>query len=301
MSPRNKIIASFISVVILFIIIKIGFPEPKRNKLHQDSFWIKKTHANTKYNIIVCGDSRVYRGFSINDLKNNIEAKLTGINLGYSSAGFSNEYLDFAMSKLDKNAQTQILVLGVTPHSLTFEAFKNNGLKSYKNLGKVEINKGLYLSPFLKYFEPYEPRELLRKKKLKYIQKFEPYGWVASFYLKPDTSKAITSYKKTFSKYQVTMNEVNSFLQKVKEITTKGIIVFAYRPPSTHQMRMLEDSISGFDEKFIKEELISRNVIWLDFKDSDFESYDGSHLHYNSAKKISRSVGESINKLCQIK
>lgn len=301
MKPKFKIIASFIGVIILFIIIKISFPQPKRNKLHQDSFWIEKTHGYTKFNIIVCGDSRIYRGFSITDLENRIEENLSGINIGYSSAGFSDEYLEFAISKLDKNTKNQILVLGITPHSLTHEAFKNTALKSIQSLSKVDIYKGLYLSPFFKHFLPYEPSEFLRENELNYIQKFKTGGWVASSYLVPDSSQALASYKNTFSKYQVSNNEVNSFLKKVEEITRNGINIIAFRPPSTYKMRILEDSISGFDEKFIKEELIKRNVIWLDIMDSDFESYDGSHLHYNSAKKLSGIVGDRINKLCLTK
>jgi hypothetical protein len=59
-------------------------------------------------------------------------------------------------------------------------------------------------------------------------------------------------------------------------------------------MVLLEDSISGFDEYLIRERLDS-SITWLDFKNSDFISYDGSHLAENSARKLSRLIGDSFN------
>ncbi len=299
MSAKTKIRVSLFISIVLFILIKLTLPEPRRNKLHKDAFWISKTHGNDKYNIVVCGDSRIYRGFSIKDLEGSIEEKLSGINLGYSSAGFSVEYLDFALSRLNKNAEVQILVLGITPHSLTKEAFKNSHYNSITKMGKTEINEGLYLSPFLRHFEPYEPFELFEKNKSNYIQEIKSHGWIASSYVIPKPTDAIASYQNTFSKYQVTDKEVNTFFQKIEEITSEGIMVIAFRPPSSNEMQMLEDTISGFNEELVKNTLIEKNVIWIDFENSDYESYDGSHLHYNSAKKLSGIIGMRINELSQ--
>ena len=98
-------------------------------------------------------------------------------------------------------------------------------------------------------------------------------------------------------KYQVTDNEVNAFLNKVKEIRTQDISIIAFRPPSTTSMRNLEDSISDFDEKYVKRELEGMGVQWIDFKVGDFNSYVGSHLHYESAKKLSRQLRIAVSKL----
>jgi len=285
--------------LILIVVLKLTFPKPITNIEELNEFWITKTHGKGKYDIVVCGDSRIYRGFSIEALNEDLPLKYRGINLGYSSGGFSEEYLDFALSKLDTNSFCPVLVLGITPHSLTAEAFKNNAYHSYKSLGSFKIYKGSYLSFALKHFAPYKLQELIDDSKVNYMQECHSDGWIASSYLISDSTEALTSYKKTFSKYQIDNKEVDVFLSKIKDITSNGITVVAFRPPNTSVMRHLEDSISGFDERLVKQNLLGNSVIWLDFEDADFESYDGSHLHYKSAKKLSGMIGEKIHGLCR--
>jgi len=106
--------------------------------------------------------------------------------------------------------------------------------------------------------------------------------------------EGLASYKKTFSKYQVNPFNVEVFLEQVKVIVSKGVKVIAFRPPSSEVLRALEDEVSGFDETYVKQRLKATGVDWLDFDDADFESYDGSHLHYNSAIKLSKKIGAQV-------
>lgn len=299
MFAKHKIEITILLSVCLILLIKLTFPTPAVNKELTNGFWIIKTHSPKKYDIIICGDSRIYRGISAQEIALDNACDYSAYNLGYSSAGLSDEYLDFAISKLNTKNQHPILVIGVTPHSLTQEAFKNKHYNSIKNLKPFEVFKGLYLSSqLLKYFAPYEPCELINGEKINYQQKYNNDGWVASSYVIPDSTKALKSYTKTFNKYQVGNKETKSFISKIKEITSTNITVVAFRPPSTQRMRQLEDSISGFDENLVKHELIKNSVQWLEFKDSDFQSYDGSHLDVNSGIKLSKIISEKISKIC---
>lgn len=282
---------------LLFCLIKLVAPEPIKNKELVQEFWIQKTHANKNYNVVVGGDSRIYRGFSPEDLNQATSKDLSSINLGYSGTGFSSDYLDFCMSKFDDNSKTKVLILGITPHSLTKESFKNEASRKYAVASTFEIFRYKYLSRILKHLSPYSPTEFFNRKTTNYQEEHKKNGWISSYYLEPDSSKALKSYAKTFMKYQVTDNEVNTFLNKVKEIRTQDILIIAFRPPSTKAMRNLEDSLSGFDEKCLKRKLEGMGVQWLDYKDGDFNSYDGSHLHYESAKKLSRQLGIEVSKL----
>lgn len=297
MEARSRITVSIAASLLFILLIKLTFPEAKNNKELVHEFWMSKTHSKDKYNVVVCGDSRVYRGVSPDAIIDNTDLNLTGINLGYSGSGFSEEYLDFALSKLDKNASLKVLVLGVTPHSLTREAFKNDDLRSYKEVASTQVMKAGYLSPILKHFAPYQLSELIGRRTVSHIQEYKPDGWVASSFRVPNPESAIPSYRKTFSKYQVKETEVDAFLKKVGQITSSGIHVIAFRPPSTIRMRALEDSISGFDESYIKQKLIEDSVVWMDFSEADFNSHDGSHLHFESAIKLSEMIGKRINEL----
>ncbi len=62
-------------------------------------------------------------------------------------------------------------------------------------------------------------------------------------------------------------------------------------------MKNLEDSISGFDEKFIKKELQKIGVNWIDLNLNEYSSIDGSHLHYMSAERLSQKIGIVIKNL----
>lgn len=280
----------------LMIIIKLILPKPLENKETTESFWSKKTNTTNKFDLIACGDSRTYRGIS-SDVLNEINLELSFINLGYSSAGLSDSYLDFVTSKLDPESKNKALIVGISPHSFTKEAKKNEALNSYLELSSFDKLRYQYLSPILKHFAPYKPINLIEGKRNVYLQDFNDDGWVASNRVLPDSTYALSGYKKTFSNYKVTKKGMISTLNKLKEIASTDITVIAFRIPTTEQMEMLEDSISGFEENFIKNELTKHSVIWLDFINVQFVSYDGSHLTKSSARKLSRHIGKKINEL----
>ena len=50
----------------------------------------------------------------------------------------------------------------------------------------------------------------------------------------------------------------------------------------------LEDSISGFNESDVRKRFEEVGGKWQELNNGDFESYDGSHLDYNSAEKLSK-------------
>jgi hypothetical protein len=80
-------------------------------------------------------------------------------------------------------------------------------------------------------------------------------------------------------------------------LKAKNVEIIAFRPPSTYQMEQLENTLGQFDEDYVKDELHKIGVHWVPFNNSDFVSYDGSHLQYKSAEKMSTQLGEYIEKL----
>ena len=287
------LISTTIAIIVLF---KLLLPGPTNNKEMESSFWSNKTHSTNDFDIIACGDSRIYRGIS-SDILRNIKLDLSFLNLGYSSAGLSNEYLDFVVSKFNPESKKNILIVGISPHSLTKEAKKNVALKSYLKLSCFEVFRYRYLSSFLKEFAPYKPLKLIKQKKNNYLQTYNEDGWVASDNIKPDSTRALKSYKKIFNEYKVSQNDMLLTINKLKQLALSGINVIAFRVPTTVQMERLEDSISGYDESFVKNSLIQHSINYLDFQNSDFASYDGSHLNEKSARKLSEQIGEKIKEL----
>lgn len=102
-------------------------------------FWIEKTHGvgDQKFDVLICGDSRVYRGVS----SRVIAEKLTGysvFNLSYSSGSYSDFMLDYIEKHLKEGAMQPILILGITPYSLTPKAAMDEHIRT--ELGRKRGN-----------------------------------------------------------------------------------------------------------------------------------------------------------------
>lgn len=291
----------------MYVGLKMILPQPFNNKELIKAFWINKTHASVSHNIVVAGDSRIYRGVSIAKITENTNQDLTGVNLGYSSGGFSQEYIQFITSRLKSEADApKFLILGITPVSLTEEFAKNKSYNSYKNISALERYKYLYFDQLFSYTATYSPLELVSsKEKLKDVQNYqETYkksGWVKSYKLKADSTHAIPSYTKTFTKYTVSNAITDNLFQELDSLQQTGINIIAFRPPTSQGIHQLEDSLSGYDEKHIKTLCQKYNIHWLELNRSDYISYDGSHLHYLSAEKLSEQIAVEINQILNIK
>ncbi len=301
MKAKNKILASLLLAIVISIAIKLLLPSPEQNRALVDEFWISKTHANNRNNVVFGGDSRIYRGISTKAFTKQFNSKITAYNFGYSSAGFSKDYLNFLETKLDSSANLKVIVLGITPHSLTPNGLLNEDLEIFTNISNFKKYQGLYLSPILKHFSPYQPSELknsLFKEDIPnyYQQKYNPDGWVASNKIPGDTSEAITSYLTVFNENKVDESAINGLIQQVKYWNTKGVSVFGFRPPTTTEMRTIEDSLSGFNDELIILSFKKVGGKWIELDSKKFKSYDGSHLRKESAEELSEILGKEIVK-----
>ena len=127
MGNKTKIYFSLLLACVLYISLKIILPQSDVTEMKENSFWLKKTLDNSTYNVVVGGDSRIYRGINPSRIEENFKENITAINLGYSSAGYSAQYLNFLESRLDPNSKYKIMLLGVTPVSAKQkEIFNNN-------------------------------------------------------------------------------------------------------------------------------------------------------------------------------
>lgn len=293
MGARLKITSSLLLAAILIVCIKLFVPAPFKNRELKKEFWVGKTHTPEVFAVIVGGDSRVYRGFATEVFIEQTNA--TAHNLGYSSAGWSQEYLQFLLSKLDTNNSEPTLILGLSPHSFTDRGAKNEHFNTFASLSDFEIFRGTVLSQHLKHFSPYKPEELVKKafglkKKSTYFEDFRAGGWVHSYKVPEDSTSAIPSYKKTFKDNHVNPELISNFVETIDQFLDQDIRVIIYRSPTTNQMEAIEDSMSGFDESALKAQLETVGAEWIDFNNNLYRSYDGSHLHYESAIQLTEEL-----------
>ncbi|MEM9023347.1 MAG: hypothetical protein AAGB22_06380 [Bacteroidota bacterium] len=296
MTARTKIRVSLLLALALIAAVKLILPAPKKPKASTDAFWVDKTFSDKRNNVVVAGDSRAYRGVAIASLEEALGQGLTATNLGYSAAGFSPDYLDHAVSRLDDSGP-RILVLGITPHSLTSVAFANEHFQSFRHKGQFEVFTNKYLSDVLRQFDPYSPVELISSKKRKQYDVYHASGWVASTEPPVDSARALLKYRKIFSEYQSDPNLADSLIRELTRIQASGVHVITFRPPTTQRMRQLEDALSGFDEAAFMRQLQTAGIPYWQYSNADYTSFDGSHLHAASAEKLGATLGAAIREL----
>lgn len=294
MKAKKRIFSTVLLSSTLTISLAVFLPKPKNQAVMRDWFWFNKTFQQKDLLLIVGGDSRVYRGVSTASINSQLDEPIDAVNLGFSSAGYSQEYLDFLVKHFRENAPQKVLVLGVTPFSFSDEARKNEHLKGYTEQGRLEQWKALYLNPSLNLFEPRKVQDLIGLDSAAYSENYHEDGWMESDEIPGDSLKALRSYEHLFDNEKVTSDAIQIFMESIERLAEQGVLVIGFRPPTTPQMRQLENEKSGFKEREFRLLFEQAGGFWIDFKDEEFATYDGSHLRPTSAKKLSEEIGVFI-------
>jgi len=288
------------------LVIFVGIVRPRsadplvRSKPLWDRFWVVKTHNHRKYDMLILGDSRVYRGVSPEAMRA-VLPDYRILNFGYSAGGLNPMMYREAERRLDPESPHKAIVLGVTPGALLPFTATNEHFLQEKTRPREDVYQRLYLNPYLKFFEPIDLRELLlaaRGKKPKpkefYYQEFHDDGWVAARLVPENPEKQLPRYRERFTKESVSEELIRELIEQTKTWVAKGIRVFAYRPPTTRKMVALEEELSGFDEADFVKRFEAAGGVWFSFSVDDYHSYDGSHLRKDSAVLFSKDLAGHI-------
>ena len=305
----RNIISILVTSCFLVIIVSLLKPASWSQSItgaEERGFWVDKTFAEPKYNLVVLGDSRVYRGISPSAIEAALP-RMRVLNFGFSSVGFFGDYLTGATLKLSPTANPPMLVLGISPNSLTSEAVEN--LHYFQESRRSPLYQFLY-SHFWKeigFFDPLEPAHVLSDfahvtNTFGFLEgEFWPYqemfmddGWNLSnrFPLRPDF--ALGSYRNNFKNNRVDEKIVTNLLARVCLWNDQGIVVFAFRMPTTAKMIALENELSGFDEQEFAARFGESGGAWLEICGTCYASYDGSHLSSDAAIQLSTDLGTLI-------
>lgn len=297
-------LASRLIITILFTAIFAGIflkirPAKCSSEIEKNWFWMNKTYQFKKYDLVFFGDSRTYRGVNpdITSQEAFKNKNISCLNFGFSSAGFNQSIQNTIDQLIDQNSKNKTLVIGFTPNEFTPKASKNEHYFTLQT-NKIDAALRIKILPYFALFENYSFVDLYNlylKKNKCYREEFFENGWVKSDCFPLDSNAALISYKKEFINNTVDTNVMKSVLNFVEYQNNKGVKVYGYFPPITKSLRLLEDSLSGFDRIQFKKHFIAKGGIWIDFDSNlKFETYDGSHLTSNSAILLSKCLGEKI-------
>lgn len=301
MDAKLKIALVVPIAVVMVLGLKAIFPEPHKSPVDDAFFWSNKTHNVARYNVLAIGDSRMYRGFAAGEMEESLD-DLSVMNLGYPSNGYSDQYYEFVESRLHDGDEPRVIIMGITPYSLTGDAQANESYNQYLQEKWNDKLKNTYVKKHLRYFNPYVVHEIEDyyngvEDETWFREKYTEGGWIATDVKPFDSTSAEGSYLGIFDGNRVEDTVTTKLMHKVKEWTDQGISVIGFRPPTTYRMVAIEDSLSGANYNTIIAQFEAQGGIWLEFNNSDFSSYDGSHLTPESGIELANRVAVEVKKI----
>lgn len=284
------------------LVTVLSFVLPKdAEKYLGELFWTRKTFAPLKYNVVLMGDSRVYRGVSPEIMETHV-AGMKVLNFAYSNGGLNPTMFEAAEKKLVKNDKPKMIVLGISANTITDYSAANQQYQQELNLPREEIFERIYFNPLRYWFSATSPEKLKihfseKKETAFYRNEYFMNGYVESEKYPRDTMEAIPSYTKDFTNHKVTPENLKDLFNQVKKWSDSGIIVIGFVPPVSQPMQMLEDTLGLFNEAAIKAGFEKASGKWIDLEPTQYKTYDGSHLTIESAKELSDTIGVFLKQL----
>lgn len=259
-------------------------------------FWAEKASTSGALDVALAGDSRVFRGLAPEEMHASLPGARIG-NLGFSGICLCEQYLPFLEGALAAGGQRTI-VLGVTAHSLTGHASRDNGFLAERRKTRREQLEGVYLSPLEDALRPLDTTELglggKGRRSARYLQDFREGGWVASRLVPENPNGALPEYDRVLRAGRVEPALLSDLVGTVSRWRTKGIRVAAFRPPTSKEMRALERELGGYDEDEVASHLRAAGAEYWEIQPDSYHTYDGSHLTEDSARALSRDVAARL-------
>jgi hypothetical protein len=299
-AAKKQTLAFLMGLPILFVLVYFALLKLNTsNNMLKESFWAHKVSADSIYDFVAVGDSRVYRGIDPDEIEAQYlklnGSKIKAFNFGFSSAGLEPYILEKAKDLL-KHGGKRVMLIGVSPNSFIESSQKNGHLKKIESQDSKDlwIKKNIYpeLSVFRRYaisdFVKYKHREF-------YLEKFNLHsGFVGSSKLPYDSTAAINQYSRQLKANKIDTFGARVFLEMLQKLKSEGVRIVAIRIPSTIRMRNLEDQLTAdfCNELFTKIE--AQGIECIHVHDSNIHSYDASHLDEKSAKLLSAKIANLI-------
>jgi hypothetical protein len=299
-SAKKQAISFILVLPVLFVLMYFALLKLNTsNNMLKESFWAHKVTADSVYDLVAVGDSRVYRGIDPEEIEAQYfklnGSKIQALNFGFSSAGLEPYLLEKAKGML-KQGGKRILLIGVSPNSFIESSQENGHLKKIEaqDAKDLWIKKNIY--PELYMFRRYAISDFVKyKHKEFYLEKFNlNSGFVGSSKLPYDSTAAINQYSRQLKANKIDTFAVKVFLETLQKLKAEGIKIVAIRIPTTERMRILEDKLTSNFCQDLFSKIEAQGIECMRVQDSRIHSYDASHLDEKSAKLLSAKLANLI-------
>lgn len=279
------------------ILVAALFRQSDVSGMNPREYWNAKLNWQANADVIIAGDSRVNNAVSPAAMKKILPGRHI-LNYAFSAVGYSADYFDAIERVLNPASPHKTIILGISPRSLTPSSLEKNGFFELKATKKS--NRTLQtISQWLYYVEPLSDKDLnliplARHPEYKYLVCYHPDGWEATEQIPPHPVAPLEEYQRFFHQNRVTEQIIDQLLTRIKKWSDNGVRVYCFRPPTTAPVVVVEDNVSGFDVDNFKAQVARCGGVWIDLDQSAYQTYDGSHLQYNSARQFSLDLAEKI-------
>ena len=251
--------------------------------------------------VVVTGDSRTGNGVSPGQMKQSLQG-LRIVNYAFGGNGYSGEYLTAIENVLDPHSTNKMIILGISPQSLTeVMAARNSFLQARQSYSYSSVAVAQSFHKLLRFTEPLKFNELFGgvfvppDRRRKYHRSF-PDGWASAYYVPPlrDFNCYLQDAVNIFDNNPVSPRIVADLLHRITLWRQRGIRVYAFRPPTIREMVEIENSHGGFVEQKFVAVLEKAGGKWLNVDQFRYDSLDGCHLNRTGAIQFSRDLALMI-------
>ena len=249
-SSADRRIIFCVCVALATIAVIVLVRPVKQQGIRESLFWYLKVYPLTKYQVVVAGDSRVLQGVDPASMKEALGGSIEIVNVGFRSASFVREYMDFARSRL-RNGSKKVLLLGITANAFTPQSMTDNGFIEQQKLGASRPYQfPLWWVVLERKFQPFALREILglvrgRTKPGNY-ETFHDNGWLEADVIPRNPEAAFALYRRRFIGNRVDQEAIAALITQVREVVDAGVATIAFEPPVPNEMQAIEDEHSGF-------------------------------------------------------
>jgi hypothetical protein len=272
-------------------------------------YWRMKLGWQHAADVVLAGDSRVYRGLDPSAFAARLQRRC--VNFGFSAVALDDEYLDAVERTLSPASKPPVVILGVTPWSLTPRAAAANGFLDAVAEERRAFLPVTWLRAFDRLDAALRPLALdlyrapntthTRATEDDYLQEFTADGWVASDqrHHRPEAAlqAAAADHARGNTLDPATLDRLTARVQRWR---AQGWLVLAFEPPTSPATARLTHELSGWTAHDVPTRLRAAGATWIEVAPADYASYDGSHLTADSARRLSRLLaGETAARFAQ--
>jgi len=272
------------------LILGIGWartPNPLTS-MPEGEFWERKFTAPAT-DIVFAGDSRV--GIGIAPAAVTAAAGLSCLNFAFTSVGYSSDYLTAIREHVRPSG---VIVLGLSTWTLTPRSLLDNGFKSLQATPRRSPRlTWAALEWKLRFQSSMKALNTTVMDEAHFGTTLHLDGWMEVHAEASDVKKALSLYAQNFDDNPVSEESISRVVESVRAWSGQGILVLGFRPPTTQEMKSLEDAKGAFHEEGVVRRIKDAGGVWLEIP-LDYETYDGSHLQWDSAQRLSHDIGLAI-------